>query len=72
MKPYHCVKESFDAGYAKALEDVKILSEAVDFLRDFASSVGGSSSFWEEVYNDAFECRVWDAQKLIKARGGIK
>ena len=64
----HCVKESFDAGYAKALQDVKVLSEAVELLRDFAGSVGGSSSFWEEVYNDDFECRVWDAQNIIKTK----
>lgn len=64
-KSSHCVKESFDAGYHKAIQDIQILSDAVDTLKDFASSVGGSSSFWQEIYNDDFDTKVFTAQMLI-------
>lgn len=42
-------QNTYEQGYKQALEDIKILVEAVNRLEDFGSSVGGSSSFWEDV-----------------------
>lgn len=68
-----CVKESFDAGYNKALIDLQALSIAVDLLKDFGQSIGGSSSFWEEDYDDSFDTMIFELQnKIIRACSGYK
>lgn len=68
-----CVKESFDAGYRKAMIDVQQLSIAVDILKDFAKTVGCSSDFWEYDYDEKFDAEVFEIQKkIIRACAGYK
>lgn len=58
-------EKTYEQGYKQALEDVKILVQAVNLLEDFGGSVGGSSSFWESVYNTDYWCKVHDALNVI-------
>ncbi len=56
---------TYEQGYKQALEDIKILVEAVNLLEDFGGTVGGSSSFWEDVYSEDYWCKVHDALNII-------
>lgn len=58
-------EKTYEQGYKQALEDVKILVQAANLLEDFGGSVGGSSSFWEDVYNTDYWCKVHDALNVI-------
>lgn len=58
-------QNTYEQGYKQALEDIKILVEAVNRLEDFGNSVGGSSSFWEDIYNTDYWCKVHDAMDII-------
>jgi hypothetical protein len=57
---------TYQEGYKQALEDTKILAQAVELLENFAGSVGGSSSFWQEVHNDDYCCKVQDALRIVE------
>lgn len=45
-----------------AEEYITALENALSTLEDFASTVGGSSSFWEEVYTE-FDQKTTDAME---------
>lgn len=55
---------AYKAGYSESLNHLQLLSDALDALRDFASSVGGSSSFWEECWSE-FDDDVFEVQMKI-------
>ena len=68
-----CTKQSFDAGYEKACNDLQIVFDAVDLLYDFSQTVAGGSSFFDEEFNDDFYCAVEDARsKCLRALAGYK